>query len=419
MPFNKPEDAFDTWKRLSSGRPCDYSGLTYEKLTGGSGIQWPCNEKYPNGKERLFDDGVFFTDVEYCETYGHDLETGTPYSKQDYQKMNPNGRAILKACHYIDSFEVVDQDYPLQLSTGRNVYHFHTRSKTGRSKPLQQAFSEPAVRINEGDAKVLVINNDEEVVVRSRRGAVQMKAKIGRISKGQTFIPFHFGYFDAPDRRARAANELTIELWDPVSKQPCLKAGATPTKDKLAETKPDAHAVGDDNERQRHLELWLGTSYESIRTLGDVFETLVPNLVHDLEVQSGLRVVERINYDTLRVLRPFAERYRTSNEYGHEISRHLRNSLFPAAKTRQNPYEVLITLTGLHVYMANIEAYLTALGPVSQALWDGEFWQAVETAKSNTDRVQKWVRHQLTVRSPQTLVVPSLSLIEEGQRAMD
>ena len=76
-----PEEAFEAWKKLSKDRPCDYSGLSYDKLTGGSGIQWPCTESYPYGKERLFDDGIFFTDLEYCESFGHDLETGAPYTK--------------------------------------------------------------------------------------------------------------------------------------------------------------------------------------------------------------------------------------------------------------------------------------------------------------------------------------------------
>jgi predicted molibdopterin-dependent oxidoreductase YjgC len=210
MPWNTPQEVFEAWKRLSFGRPCDYSGLSYDKLTGGSGIQWPCNKDYPNGKERLYDNGDFFTDIEYCESFGHDLETGTPLSKAEYQTLNPAGRAILKACHYIPPPEQPSEEYPLQLSTGRNVYHFHTRTKTGRSKPLQNAFSEPIIRINEEDAEELGIAGGEQVVVSSCRGKVQVKAAIGKISRGQTFMPFHFGYFDAKDDRARAANELTL-----------------------------------------------------------------------------------------------------------------------------------------------------------------------------------------------------------------
>ena len=210
MPWTTPQEVFEAWKRLSFGRPCDYSELTYDKLTGGSGIQWPCNEEYPSGKERLYDDGQFFTDTEYCESFGHDLETGTPLSKAEYQALNPCGRAILKACHYIPEPEQPSEQYPFQLSTGRNVYHFHTRTKTGRSSQLQGAFPEPIIRINEEDAERLGISHGEQIVVSSCRGKVQVKVAVGKISRGQTFMPFHFGYFDAKDDRARAANELTM-----------------------------------------------------------------------------------------------------------------------------------------------------------------------------------------------------------------
>ncbi len=67
IPWNTPKEGFEAFKKLTFGRPCDYSSLSYEKLTGGSGIQWPCTEEYPLGKERLFDDHKFFTDTEYCE----------------------------------------------------------------------------------------------------------------------------------------------------------------------------------------------------------------------------------------------------------------------------------------------------------------------------------------------------------------
>ncbi|GAM91374.1 hypothetical protein ANO11243_094240 [Dothideomycetidae sp. 11243] len=210
IPWTEPEEAFEAWKIMSKGRPCDYSGITYEKLKEGTGIQWPCNIEYPYGKERLFGDGKFFTDVDYCESFGHDLETGAPLTKDQYQKIDPDGRAILKACHYKPAMESVDDQYPLQLSTGRNVYHFHTRTKTGHSKRLNEACPEPYVEISTEDATLLDVRDGEDVVVRSRRGAVQIRARIKNALKGRVFIPFHFGYFDDKDGKATAANELTI-----------------------------------------------------------------------------------------------------------------------------------------------------------------------------------------------------------------
>ncbi|MEV1329853.1 molybdopterin-dependent oxidoreductase [Micromonospora costi] len=55
IPWTTPEEAFEAWKECSRGRPCDYTGLTYDRLRGGSGIQWPCTEARPDGTERLSD----------------------------------------------------------------------------------------------------------------------------------------------------------------------------------------------------------------------------------------------------------------------------------------------------------------------------------------------------------------------------
>ena len=63
------------------------------------------------------------------------------------------------------------------------------------------------------------------VEITSRRGTVLEPARIGDIAPGVVFIPFHYGYWDHPDR-ARAANELAISGWDPVSKQPLFKYAA-------------------------------------------------------------------------------------------------------------------------------------------------------------------------------------------------
>jgi ferredoxin-nitrate reductase len=66
----------------------DYSGITYKKLTGGSGIPWPCNEKTsPNGTERLYTEHIFPTSLHDAESYGHHLPTGTPYTLDDYVRL--------------------------------------------------------------------------------------------------------------------------------------------------------------------------------------------------------------------------------------------------------------------------------------------------------------------------------------------
>ena len=228
IPWDDPEGAFEGWKACSAGRPCDYTGLTYEKLRGGSGIQWPCTPDRPAGTERLYTDGVFHTDPDYCETYGQDLATGAEYTAEEYRARQPAGRAFLHAADYQPSPEVTSDDYPLLLTTGRDVYQFHTRTKTGRAPELNAAEPEPWVELHPDDAEALGIADGDPVEVTSRRGAVRVPARIGGIRRGAVFIPFHYGYFDVdPEKRVpRAANELTLTAWDPVSKQPIFKVAA-------------------------------------------------------------------------------------------------------------------------------------------------------------------------------------------------
>jgi anaerobic selenocysteine-containing dehydrogenase len=223
-----PEEVFEAWKECSRGRPCDYTGITYDKLRGGSGIQWPCNDAHPDGAERLYTDAIFNTDPEYCETYGQDLATGAEFTEQEYRAKQPAGRAFLHTVDYQPSPEVTSDEHPLLLNTGRTVYQFHTRTKTGRAPQLNAAAPEAWIELNAADAARFGIAEGDLVGVASPRGAIQAAARIGRVRPGVVFVPFHYGYFDVKpgDRTPRAANELTITAWDPVSKQPLFKAAA-------------------------------------------------------------------------------------------------------------------------------------------------------------------------------------------------
>jgi ferredoxin-nitrate reductase len=222
------EGAFEAWKECSRGRPCDYTGLTYAKLRGDSGIQWPCTREAPDGTERLYVDGRFNTDPEFCETYGQDLATGAEHTAEEYKAKAPDRRAFLHALDYQPSPEVPGRDYPLVLTTGRNVYQFHTRTKTGRAPELDAAAPEVWAELNEADAAAAGIADGDRVRIESARGAVEAPARINGIRPGVVFLPFHYGYWDrggdAP--HDRAANELTLTSWDPVSKQPLFKVAA-------------------------------------------------------------------------------------------------------------------------------------------------------------------------------------------------
>jgi anaerobic selenocysteine-containing dehydrogenase len=229
--WHDPESAFEAWKECSRGRPCDYTGLSYEKLRGGSGIQWPCTEEHPDGTERIYADGAFWSSPEYCESYGRDLVTGAPLSQTEYKALNPDGKAVIKYARYIPPHEMPSEEYPLQLTTGRTLYHFHTRTKTARAPQLQRAAPEVWVEMSEHDASAYGFSEGDLLEVASPRAAVRARLRVSGIRPGVVFLPFHYGYWDTPaghepDDGAQAANELTITEWDPCSKQPLFKMAA-------------------------------------------------------------------------------------------------------------------------------------------------------------------------------------------------
>ncbi|MDK3257654.1 molybdopterin oxidoreductase family protein [Blastococcus capsensis] len=231
--WSDAEGAFEGWKECSRGRPCDYSGMSYDKLRGGSGIQWPCNEEHPDGTERIYVDGQFWAQPDYCESYGRDMITGAPVEATEYKALNPTGKAVLKAAEYIGPHEMPSQEFPFQLITGRTLYHFHTRTKTGRAPQLDAAAPEVWVEMSASDATDRGWTEGDVLEVTTPRGRVQARLRISGIRPGALFLPFHYGYWDTKEgsrpkkkEAGRAANELTLTDWDPVSKQPIFKTAA-------------------------------------------------------------------------------------------------------------------------------------------------------------------------------------------------
>jgi anaerobic selenocysteine-containing dehydrogenase len=209
--WSTPEEAFEAWKACSRGRPCDYGDLSYARLRGG-GIQW--------GPERLYSNGVFNTEPDYAESFGHDLVTGAAYTEDEYRAKEPGSRAFLHAVDYQPSPEVPGEEHPLLLTTGRTIYHFHTRTKTGRAPELDAAAPEVWAEMCEADAERLGLAEGQRVRLESPRGAIEAPLRLVSIHPGVVFVPFHYG------GESTAANELTITAWDPVSKQPIFKVAA-------------------------------------------------------------------------------------------------------------------------------------------------------------------------------------------------
>jgi formate dehydrogenase major subunit len=115
--------------------------------------------------------------------------------------------------------EVPDADYPLVLSTGRRLYHYHTRTQTGRSVGLNDRLGEETADISPADAAALGIKDGEKIKVASRRGEVTVKAAVTpRVPAGMVWMAFHF--------REACANWLTNPAFDPISQTAEYKACA-------------------------------------------------------------------------------------------------------------------------------------------------------------------------------------------------
>jgi predicted molibdopterin-dependent oxidoreductase YjgC len=151
-------------------------------------------------------------------------------TEQEHRALAPAGRAFLKGAPYTPAHELPSPEFPLFYTTGRTVYQFHTRTKTGRSRSLNQAAPDAWVELSVADADGLGIVEGDWVRVESPRGAIEVRARVGQVMEGAVFAPFHYGHWDpdgdTPDAERRLANELTMTVWDPVSKQPYFKTAA-------------------------------------------------------------------------------------------------------------------------------------------------------------------------------------------------
>jgi ferredoxin-nitrate reductase len=222
--FTEPEAAFDEWREISRDCIPDYSGMTYAKLAARGGIQWPCNDEHPDGTVRLYTDPHFPTEWQVSESYEKDLETGHEHTIDEYRKKrDPRGRAVLVAADYQPPLDTTDEQFPLIAISGRQAYHWHTRTKTGKAPQLNAAAPDVFVALNEADANRLRVLDGDRVRVVSRRGSVVAPAKVGDIVPvGVVFIPFHYGDLG----EEHAANNLMPQTWDPASKQPVQKFAA-------------------------------------------------------------------------------------------------------------------------------------------------------------------------------------------------
>ncbi len=427
LKWSDSEGAFEAWKACSKGMPCDYSGLSYAKLSARSGIQWPCNEPYPEGKERLYDDFRFPTGYDDCGDFGHDLETGGHILPVDYKANDPAGRAWLKPAEYHPPHEEPDEDYPFALTTGRIVYHFHTRTKTGRTPELQQAAPEAFVQIHEADAERLGIMEGDMVEITSRRATVRATAQIGDILPGHVFIPFHYGYWDdpesdryGPDGHAHAANELTLTAWDVVSKQPSFKyaavkvtkAGHTSLAAKVvgaasqvadrASALADAVMGGTHGKERSHLADYLGFLKDANEEFATACEHLSSQHVQNAEIREGAKLIGNFSRRAIESLGPFLEKY---GDRSQQEPRELRRALFP--KPRAGGFGLLRDLHSLYVLAADAHVAAKVVDDAARELRDDALHELCLHLNGQNQRQQAWVDTMIKESAPQSVVVPS------------
>jgi formate dehydrogenase major subunit/formate dehydrogenase alpha subunit len=119
----------------------------------------------------------------------------------------------------VDPAELPNNEYPMLLSTGRVLYHWHGGEMTRRAQGLLEVYSRALVEINPDDAVRIGINGNKRVSIASRRGVIEAEAWVtDRVPPGMVYANFHF-----PDSNA---NNLTIAALDPISKIPQFKVCA-------------------------------------------------------------------------------------------------------------------------------------------------------------------------------------------------
>lgn len=221
--YTTPETCFEEFKTITEGRPCDMMGVTYERLEQEHGLRWPIPHKTSKGTPRLYTDFEFHTKINDAQTFGKDQFTGRALSKAEFEKLDADGKAILHETNYLPPFEKPNNTFPMWLTTGRIVWHWHTRTKTARAPLLHMAAPHNYAEIHKDDATRLGIIQGEVIKIVSPRGEIEVPAKIGEVvRKGLVFVPFHFGNLN----KKEAVNELTVDFVDPLSAQPIYKQSA-------------------------------------------------------------------------------------------------------------------------------------------------------------------------------------------------
>lgn len=211
--FEKYQTAEDIWNEyisLTKGKDMDLSGATYRRLKKVRGLTWPVpSEEHPGTYKRYVKGDPFFDELPAEKKAGRRM----------YFYGKPDGKAVVWARPVKGPEEPVDAEYPLALTTGRVMEHWHTNTMTGTVPELNRAVPKAYVEIHPDDARKYGIANKDMVVIETRRGNLKIEARvIDRPKRGTIFVPMHWPEW--------MVNKLTIDAVDPGSKEPEYKVCA-------------------------------------------------------------------------------------------------------------------------------------------------------------------------------------------------
>ncbi|MDC1316013.1 formate dehydrogenase subunit alpha [Alphaproteobacteria bacterium] len=182
-----PSDVFNEMCQIMDS----LKNITWERLDKENAITYPCEAPDSSGSEYIFRESF----------------------------PTANGRGKIVPARLIPPAELPDEEFPLILTTGRLLEHWHTGSMTRRTKVLDHLEPEAIVSMNRWDMKRMSINAGEEVQVKTKRGSIVIKVRSDKeIPEGMVFIPFCFA--------EAAANVLTNPQLDPYGKIPEFKFSA-------------------------------------------------------------------------------------------------------------------------------------------------------------------------------------------------
>ena len=238
MHYDNTEQIWDEMRSLCP----KFAGASYEKMVENHGVQWPCTEDSPD-------------------------DTGTQYLHKGAHFATADGKGHFYYYPWTPAKELESPEYPLSLSTVREVGHYSVRTMTGNCRLLADLADEPGyIQMNPEDCRELGIANGDLVRVVSKRGhTITRCQETDRVSKGATYMTYQWW--------VGACNELTSAALDPKSHTPEFKYCACRVEkiddQKQADAprhREDEGAVGDGGHLiGQHLQVWLRNGDEDHR----------------------------------------------------------------------------------------------------------------------------------------------------------